>query len=188
MTSMLPLCPVSCHHQRMNWIAPVSVRIEEPTGYDERSMLESMLEWQRATLLGKCSGLTGTQLALRSVPPSTLSLLGLVRHLADAERAWFRRHFGGEDVPEVYRRSDAPDAAFDEADGASAAEDYQRLLDECAASRAAADGHELDDSCAHPQWTQLSLRWIYAHMIEEYARHNGHADLLREAIDGSTGE
>jgi uncharacterized damage-inducible protein DinB len=82
---------------------------------DERGTLEGILERQRATLLWKCAGLSSEQLAQRAVPPSKLSLLGLVRHVADAERFWFRRCVGGEQLPEVYRREDRPDAAFEQA-------------------------------------------------------------------------
>src|ERR1700753_3253972 len=103
-----------CQDERVSWVAPAVDRFEEPSGYDERSMLESMIEWHRTTLLQKCAGLDATQLIVRSVPPSTLSLLGLVRHLADAERAWFRRHFLGQQLPEVYARVESPDAAFDD--------------------------------------------------------------------------
>jgi uncharacterized damage-inducible protein DinB len=163
-------------------------RIEEPSGHDERSMLESMIEWHRSTLLRKCAGLDGAQLAARSVPPSTLSLLGLVRHLADAERAWFRRHFLGQDLPEVHARADHPDAAFDEAGPDTAEADYRQLLAERELCRAAAAGRSLDQPCAHPDFSRWTLRWVYAHMVEEYARHNGHADLLRQAIDGASGE
>ncbi len=151
-------------------------------------MLESMIEWHRSTLLRKCAGLDGAQLAAQPVPPSTLSLLALIRHLANAERAWFRRHFLGQDLPEVYARVGNPDAAFDDISPDSAQADYEHLLAEVQVCRDAAAGRALDEPCAHPDWTQWTLRWVYAHMIEEYARHNGHADLLREAIDGATGE
>ena len=85
------------------WTVPEVVRVDEPTTGDEVSMLRGLLEWQRATLLWKCTGLTAEELTIRSAPPSTLSLLGVIRHLADAERAWFRRYFRGEQIPEVYR-------------------------------------------------------------------------------------
>jgi hypothetical protein len=96
----------------MTWIAPDVTRVDEPLTGDERATLEGLLDWHRATLLWKCSGLTGEQLAHCAVPPSNLSLLGLIRHVADAERAWFRRRAGGQPVPEVYHREDRPDAAF----------------------------------------------------------------------------
>lgn len=172
----------------MSWRAPQITRVDEPTVADERNMLEGLLEWQRATLLWKCAGLTGAQLARRSVPPSTLSLLGLVRHLADAERAWFRRYFRGERLPEVYARADRPDAAFTEAEPAGAEGDVGRLVAEWDAARQAVAGTSLDERFVHEQFGEMSLRWVYNHMIAEYARHIGHADLLRELIDGATGE
>jgi len=141
-----------------------------------------------AALLWKCAGLTGAELARRTAPPSTLSLLGLVRHLADAERAWFRRYFRGERLPEVYARADRPDAAFAEADAAGAEGDVGRLVAEWDAARRAVAGASLDERFVHEEFGEMSLRWVYNHMIAEYARHLGHADLLRELTDGATGE
>ena len=146
------------------------------------------MEWQRATLLWKCSGLTADELTMRSVPPSTLSLLGLIRHLADAERAWFRRYFRGEQIPEAYARPDAPNAAFDEIEAGEAEADVGQLIAEWEASRLAVTGASLEDQFVHEQLGAMSLRWVYNHMIAEYARHVGHADLLRQLIDGSVGE
>jgi uncharacterized damage-inducible protein DinB len=120
------------------------------------------------------------------VPPSGLSLLGLVRHMSDTERGWVRQLFRGEQVSDLYYRSDAPDADFKEADAAAAEEDYERYRAECGAVDAALEGAQLDDTVAFREKT-TSLRWIWQHLVEEYARHNGHADLLREAIDGSAG-
>ncbi len=172
----------------MSWRAPQITRVDEPTTADERATLEGVLEWQRATLLWKCAGLTGAELARRTAPPSTLSLLGLVRHLADAERAWFRRYFRGERLPEVYARADRPDAAFAEADAAGAEGDVGRLVAEWDAARRAVAGASLDERFVHEEFGEMSLRWVYNHMIAEYARHLGHADLLRELTDGATGE
>jgi len=172
----------------MGWIAPQAERTDESFVADERSTLEGILERQRATLLWKCAGLSGEQLAQRAVPPSKLSLLGLVRHLADAERAWFRRYLRGEQLSEVYRREDRPGAAFEEASAEGAEADFARLTEEWELCRKAAAGAVLDDRFVHERAGQMSLRWVYSHMIEEYARHNGHADLLRECVDGLTGE
>jgi hypothetical protein len=172
----------------MDWIAPRVIRVDQPTAADERGLLEGLLDWQRSTMLWKCAGLTGEQLAQRSVPPSTLSLLGLVRHMADAERAWFRRYLRGEELSEVYARDDCPDAAFDEAAPASAKGDFARLTAECDLARSAATGASLDERFVHEQFGEVSLRWVFGHMIAEYARHIGHADLLRQRIDGATGE
>jgi hypothetical protein len=171
----------------MTWVAPEITRIEEPFVAGERSMLEGWLDFHRTTLLWKCAGLTGQQLALRVVSPSSLSLLGLIRHSADVERSWFRRHAHGEAVDYLYWRDDMPDAAFDEADAADAERDYAALTLEWELARRAVASHTLDDTFVTQRGNEISLRWVYVHMIEEYARHNGHADLLRERIDGSTG-
>ncbi|MCC2276148.1 DinB family protein [Streptomyces morookaense] len=158
---------------------------------DERSSLESWLDFHRATLAAKCAGLDDGQLREASVPPSMMTLLGLVRHMADVERAWFRRVFAGDTTAEpLFYTDEDPDADFrvsekdtwDEADAAWQAE--------IAAAREVVRGHSLDDVSTgrrHRDGAQVDLRWIYVHMIEEYARHNGHADFLRERIDGATG-
>jgi uncharacterized damage-inducible protein DinB len=148
-------------------------------------MLQAFLDWYRATLLYKCAGLTGEQLAERSVPPSDLSLLGLVRHMTKVERAWFRQRFAGEQVDSPFE--DEPDADFRHTDPARAAADYARLTEEFKLADAAVANASLDDEFMHGGET-MSLRLIYLHMIEEYARHMGHADLLRERIDGATGQ
>ncbi|MFI6323217.1 DinB family protein [Nonomuraea sp. NPDC050556] len=164
-------------------------RIEIPYAGTERELLEAFLEWHRQTLALKCSGLTDAQLRERSVPPSSLSLLGLVRHMADVERGWARRYFLDEDAP-AYHWSDAsPDGDFDEVDTADRAEAFTLWETEAAHSRAAYANLPLETlSKAERHGRRVSLRWILIHLIEEYARHNGHADLLRERIDGETGE
>ncbi len=176
------------NHGGMGWIAPEVPRTHEPLVAGERSTLEALLDWHRATLLGKCAGLTGEQLVQRPVPPSSLSLLGLVRHLTDTERAWFRRRAGGQSLPDVYGPAAQSDAAFEEATAAGAEDDYARLVAEQELCRQAMAGLPLDHQFTHPRWGQTSLRWVYDHMIAEYARHLGHADLLRECTDGATGE
>jgi hypothetical protein len=164
-------------------------RTDPPYVADERTMLDSWLDFHRATLLWKCDGLTGEQLALRSVEPSTLSLLGLVRHMTEVERSWFRERIAGEDVADIYYREEAPDADLDELDPAQAEEALAAFRAEVEACRAATAGLDLDHVVDYPRRkTDLSLRWVYLHMIEEYARHNGHADLLRERIDGVIGD
>ena len=173
----------------MSWTAPEPT--PPTTSYlgDEREMLESWLEFHRTTLLHKCAGLTGEQLAVRSVEPSSLSLLGLVRHMTEVERWWFRRRFSGEPIGDVYCTPDSEDADFDDVDPARAPADFDRFAAECAAARTAVAGRALDETFIHPRReAAMSLRWVYVHMIEEYARHNGHADLLRERIDGRTGD
>lgn len=146
-------------------------------------MLQAFLDWQRATLLYKCQALTGEQLAERAVPPSDLSLLGLVRHMTRVERAWFRQRFADEPVEDAYER----DEAFTATDPGRAAADYARYTEECKLADAAAANAPLEATFSHDGET-MSLRLVYLHMIEEYARHLGHADLLRERIDGATGE
>ena len=151
-------------------------------------MLEAWLEFHRQTLLIKCSGLTADQLRQRTAPPSSLSLLGLVRHMTDVERGWFRRRVAGEDVDFQYSSEADPDGEFDRVDEADAEQDYAIFLREIELARQAAAGRDLDETFFHSRRnTDMSLRWVYVHMIEEYARHNGHADLLRERIDGATG-
>src|SRR6266581_7528679 len=164
-------------------------RVDPPLQAGEREMLNSWLEAHRATLAWKCDGLTGEQLRQRSVPPSTLSLLGLVRHMAEVERGWFRRALANEDAPPHYRSDHAPNAAFDHVDTADVAEAFTTWLAACAQARAvvASFSHldELGRDATRPGCP--SVRWVLVHMIEEYARHNGHADLLREVIDGVVG-
>jgi hypothetical protein len=138
-------------------------------------------------LLYKCAGLTAEQLAQRPVPPSNLSLLGLIRHLTDVERSWFRIRFAGEEVQRLYDR-DGQDPDFDNATPADAGVDYAAFVSEIELCRPATAGHQLDETFLHTRGgKQINLRWVYVHMIEEYARHAGHADLLRERVDGSKG-
>ncbi|MEU8007921.1 DinB family protein [Catellatospora sp. NPDC049111] len=174
----------------MTWTAPQITRTDEPYAADERTLLDGLLDRHRATLLHKCAGLTGQQLVTASAPPSTLTLLGLVRHLADVERTWFRRRVRGEAVPALYAHPDGrPGASFDLADPAHAAADLATLAAEQQACRDAVAAASLDDTFTHERLHEtMTLRWVYLHMIEEYARHNGHADLIREALDGVTGE
>jgi uncharacterized damage-inducible protein DinB len=158
----------------VTWKAPEVERPDGPLTGPERPMLQAFLDWYRATLLYKCAGLTGAQLAEHPIPPSGLSLLGLVRHMTKVERTWFP--FGGDKA-----------ADFERVDPDRAAADYARLTEEFARADAAVANASLDDTFTH-DGELMSLRLIYLHMIEEYARHMGHADLLREQIDGATGE
>jgi uncharacterized damage-inducible protein DinB len=173
----------------VTWIAPDVERSEHypaRRNEPERDMLQDWLDWHRATLLRKCAGLDAAQLAKRSVPPSALSLLGLVRHMSDCERGWVRQTFRGEQIPDLYYRADAQTADFDETDPARAEEDFEIYRAECGAVDAALKEASLDDTFTLGDKT-MSVRWMWQHLVEEYARHNGHADLLREAIDGSAG-
>jgi uncharacterized damage-inducible protein DinB len=164
-------------------------RPDPPYEADERTTLTSFLDFQRATLAWKCEGLTDEQLRQRNVEPSTLSLLGLVRHLTDVERGWFRRTLTGEDAPPLHWTDEDNDGDFNQSDDADVAEAFaawQREIEIARANIAAAPS--LDVTGNHRTGDKISLRWILVHMIEEYARHNGHADFLRERIDGATGE
>ena len=165
-------------------------RIDPPFAADEATMLHAWLDFHRATLLRKTEGLSHDQLRERSAPPSTLSLLGLVRHLAEVERRWFRRVLAGQDAPPLFTSATDPDGDFDGAvhDPAVAAAAWETWRSEVAFAERFAAGAHLDLEGEDSWRGTVSLRWVLLHMIEEYARHNGHADLLREAIDGATGE
>jgi uncharacterized damage-inducible protein DinB len=174
----------------MTWIAPEVTDREEPgpTG-DERAQVERWLDFHRKTLLTKCAGLTAEQLATASVPPSNLTLIGLVRHMAEVERSWFRTRFRGEPVGTMWSTDEQPDAEFENVDAATAEQDYAIFLKEVDLARAAVADRDLDDTYHNAyRNAPMDLRWIFLHMIEEYARHNGHADLIRERIDGATGD
>jgi uncharacterized damage-inducible protein DinB len=150
-------------------------------------MLRGLLDWHRSTLLFKCAGLSGEQLAQAPIAQSNLSLLGLIRHLAKVERIWFRRHFRGEQIDDLYSTPDRPDADFEDGDPAQAEADYARLLAEQELARQAVSGASLDATFIAPGGDEISLRLVFNHMIAEYARHNGHADLIRQCVDGVTG-
>ncbi|MER6301318.1 DinB family protein [Kitasatospora sp. NPDC001539] len=154
----------------------------------EREMLRGFLDYHRATLAMKCEGLTDEQLRQRSSPPSTLSLLGLVRHMAEVERTWFRKVINGEDVPLVWSADGDYQVAYD-ATGATRAEAFAAWQAEVEHSRRIERAApSLDVTGYQPRWeADVSLRLVMLHLIHEYARHNGHADFLREAIDGVVG-
>lgn len=164
-------------------------RLNARTTGDERRMLVDFLGAQRATLELKCAGL-GAELSLRSVDPSTLSLLGLIRHLADVERRWFRQVMARQDAPPHFSSKENPDDDFDGAapDPAVIAAAWEAWRAEVAfADDFVAEAPDLD-IVGEDSWRgTVSLRWVLIHMVEEYARHNGHADLLRERIDGAIG-
>lgn len=155
---------------------------------DEREVLCSYLNWHRVTFELKCSGVRETKLSERTVPPSGLTLHGLLRHLAAVERWWFRIQFAGEDIPLLYYSDDDPNQDFDDLAG-DFAEALAVWRAECERSREiVAAAPSLEDTCTRRSTGEpIALRSILVHMIAEYARHNGHADLLRERIDGATG-
>jgi uncharacterized damage-inducible protein DinB len=163
-------------------------RPEPPLTGGERETLRGYLDFHRATLARKCVGLSEEQLHLRSMPPSTLSLLGLVRHMAEVERSWFRRVIDGQDVPLVWSTDGDFQVAYD-ASGADPAEAFAAWEAEIAhARRIERAAPSLDvTGVDRRHGTVYSLRLVLLHLIQEYARHNGHADLLRQGVDGVTG-
>jgi len=162
-------------------------RSEPPRVAGERAMYQAWLEFHRGTLLWKCAGLTDAQLRSASAAPSTLTLLGLVRHMAEVERSWFRSRAAGLSLPHLYCTDQDEDGDFDNVADAEVEENLATFRDECLAADDAARAMSLDHTFEGRNGP-ISLRWVYVHMIEEYARHNGHADLLRERIDGATGD
>jgi uncharacterized damage-inducible protein DinB len=155
---------------------------------DERGTLAGWLDFYRTTLAMKCAGLTETQLRTASVPPSPLTLLGLVQHMAEVERNWFRRVLTGEHAPPIHDPAADPDGrddGFELTDNsfATAERNWNREMDR---ARANCTDRKLDETSPFAGG-EVTLRWIYSHLISEYARHCGHADLIRERIDGTTG-
>ncbi|MFF2954629.1 DinB family protein [Kitasatospora sp. NPDC057965] len=167
-----------------------AARTETPSAGDERATLTAFLDFQRDTFAMKCAGLTTEQLRARPLSSSTLSLLGLTRHLAEVERSWFRNTLNDEARPGFWKHPDGSFAEFD-ADEADPDEAFGIWRRECAHARelvAAAPSLDVLGYLRPGGGQSWSLRWILTHMIEEYARHNGHADLLREHLDDRTGE
>lgn len=173
-------------HYAQPWAA--GTRVPLPLVGDERSILAAVLDWHRQTLELKCSGIPPERLSEKNIPPSGMSLHGLIRHLAEMERWWFRQQFAGEDVPHLYYSNADPNHDFDYLDG-DPAESLAVWRAECNHSRdIVARTPSLDQTgTCQPDGEPISLRRILVDMITEYARHDGHADLLRERIDGATG-
>jgi hypothetical protein len=166
---------------------PSPDRTDPPQVAGERDSLDAWVNYHRSTLLRKCAGLEPEQLVSRACPPSSLSLLGLVRHLTEVE-GWFH-DFDDEPYDEWYSSDEDPDACFNAVEASRAEQDLVAYHASVERARAAVEGRDLDEISPEPDESRpVSLRWIYLHMIEEYARHNGHADLLRERIDGMTGD
>ncbi|MCW2745393.1 MAG: hypothetical protein JWM48_1943 [Mycobacterium sp.] len=164
-------------------------RAMPPLQADERTTLESWLDFYRTTLVMKCEGLTDEQLRTTSVSPSPLTLLGLLQHMAEVERNWFRRVLLGEQVTPIYDPAadpNGPDGGFELSAGVTFASARATWEEEVAQARANGAARGLDEISPF-MGTHVTLRWIYSHMIGEYARHAGHADLIRERIDGATG-
>ncbi|MFB7927513.1 DinB family protein [Streptomyces sp. NPDC056039] len=166
-------------------------RTEPATDAAERAMLEGWLDYHRNTLAWKCEGLSDEQLRTASVEPSELSLMGLVRHMAEVERGWFRKVLTNEDAPPIYYSDEDQDGEFHLTESDTYQEAFATWQAEIETARRNAARFALDDLSEGKHrrtGEQFNLRWIYTHMIEEYARHNGHADLIRERLDGSTGD
>ena len=167
----------------------MTIKRSSPSGAaDERTMLTGLLDFQRATLAAKCEGLSDAQLRQRAVPPSALSLLGLVRHLAEMEDQ-FHMVLTGEPFRGIWAAGPDRDvdAAFREVETASVVEAFAAWRTACEDSRKMTDAAVSLDVGAQFFVEKWTMCWVLGHMIEEYARHNGHADLLRERIDGRTG-
>ncbi len=169
------------------WVAPEPpTLVDGPLTGPDRPILEGFLTWQRHTLLRLCAGLTAEQLVLAAVPTSNLTLLGLVRHLTKVERIWLLERVGGQDLPALFGTDLGKDADLEDLDPARAPEDFARYVEQCRL------GDELVASLPLEHAFDLrgetySLRLVYVHLIAEYSRHNGHGDLIRQAIDGTTG-
>ena len=164
-------------------------RVGPPLRGDERETLRAFLDYHRATLAMKCDGLSDEQLRERSSPPSTLSLLGLVRHMAEVERTWFRRVMNAEQVGMVWSEEENDFQRAYDATGSTRAEAFSAWVAEVEISRRVErEAASLDVTAHQARWGEdVSLRLVMVHMIQEYARHNGHADFLREAVDGTVG-
>ena len=167
---------------------PGDNRQPPPRLADERTTLTGYLDWQRATFELKCRGIAEQRLSERSVPPSAMSLHGLLRHLSGVERYWFQQQFLRADVPMLYYTDEDPDQDFEWLDG-DIEQAFAVWHAECDRSReiVAAAGSLEDTGRFLQDDAEFSLRWLMLRMIAEYARHNGHADLLRERIDGAVG-
>jgi uncharacterized damage-inducible protein DinB len=163
-------------------------RVDPPLVAGEREMLRDFLDYHRGTLAMKCDGLGDEDLRRRSMPPSALCLLGLVRHMAEVERHWFRRVINGEDLPLLWSENQDFQAAYD-ASAATRAEAFAAWEAEAEHSRRIErEAASLDVTAYNARWDEeVSLRLVMLHLIHEYARHNGHADLIREGIDGTVG-
>jgi hypothetical protein len=159
-----------------------------PNAGDERPQLEAWLDFCRATLLRKCDGLNVAQLKTRPVASSSLSLLGLVRHMTFVEQVWFETTFAGAHTVDYYKTEGDRDADFNDLDSDATETVFDLYIEVIAVSRQLVAGHPLDEHAPVPRrGRDVDLRWIYVHLIEEYARHCGHADIIRELIDGTKG-
>jgi hypothetical protein len=171
---------------RMTWIAPEVDRKPGPFQGDERTVLNGWLDYHRDTMLHKCAGLAEAQLKTASAEPSPLTLLGMLRHMTDNEQ-WFGSLFTGAAVTDTYCTEDSPEGDLNDLAEADAEKNFAKFASVVQANRAVSDSQDLDHT-VEADGLKISLRGAYLHMIEEYARHNGHADLIRERIDGAVGD
>ncbi|MEU4389644.1 DinB family protein [Kribbella sp. NPDC023855] len=162
-------------------------RPDPPTEAGEKETLVGFLEFQRATLRWKCEGLTAQQLGSAVVAPSSMTLHGLIRHLTENELGWFVGTFTDELVPVLYSSPTNPEGDWTDLEPGQFSADLRRYDEAVGRARAVIAGLE-PDHVGEDEGRRYTLRWVLAHMIEEYARHNGHADFLRERLDGATGE
>lgn len=173
------------------WVDPEDdPRHTDEDARGERGTLLEYLQHYRLTLEMKCEGLDAEQMARRSVPPSSMSLLGLVRHLAKVEHSWFRRVMEGQDLPRLYWSEEDRDLDFNGAvaDPAIVEDAWASWRREVAHAQEYVDAAPSLDVLATVHGKEIELRSVLVHLIEEYARHLGHADLIRECIDGRTGQ
>ncbi|GGK77269.1 DinB family protein [Mangrovihabitans endophyticus] len=153
----------------------------------ERETLETFVDYYRRVLAAKLDGLSEAEVRRRQVPSLT-TLIGLVKHCAAVERGWFQQRLGQRPAAEISGNSRGDDDSWEVAETETIADVRAEFAQACAVSREIAAGMELDDAVPHHRMGRVSLRWIYVHMLEELARHAGHADILREQIDGATGD
>ena len=159
-----------------------------PFNGPERVQLDAWLDFYRATLLEKCNGLNAGQLKQRPIASSSLSLLGIVRHMTFVEQVWFETTFAGTETVDYYKTDGDRDADFNDLDSDAAETVFDLFQEVISVSNGLASGHPLDEHAKRSRrGREVDLRWIYLHILEEYARHCGHADLIREMIDGTTG-
>lgn len=160
---------------------------DEVAAADEATTLRAFLHHQRQFLKRKASGITDEEARSQTCPPSDLTLLGLVCHLTDVERGWSQRGLAGRDAPPIYYSDEDPDGDFHPPADVTLARALDRFDVEAAEADAVYRSMNLDELERHERGF-YSVRWVLIHLIEEYARHLGHADLIRQAIDGQTGE